>query len=81
MAHKKRKQKLSLQKIKITKLNRNNFSVIKGGDTEIPIDFSNSLCHTDTCPTDQQSDNCASLAKNNGCSGTCRTNNRQCGLI
>ncbi len=74
----KKSKKLSLQKMKIAQLNRNRFSAIKGG-TEIHIDFSNTDCHTDTCPDpDPLSNDCASEGKY-GCSGGCRTNRRFCG--
>ncbi|WP_298541955.1 class I lanthipeptide [uncultured Aquimarina sp.] len=46
----KKGKKLSLQKIKIAKLNQNGLQHIKGGTGENPIDFSATQCDTDTCP-------------------------------
>ncbi len=66
----KKGKKLSLQKMKIAQLNRNSFSAIKGG-TELPINFSNTDCHTDTCPDQTTTTTIGS--------NVCRTNERFCG--
>jgi len=47
----KKGKKLSLQKIKIAKLNQNGLRNVQGGTGENPIDFSATQCVTDTCTT------------------------------
>lgn len=59
----KKGKKLSFQKIKIAQLNQNGLRYIKGGTGENPIDFSATLCKTDTCPN--ETDYCTSKEQTN----------------
>ncbi|WP_298541954.1 class I lanthipeptide [uncultured Aquimarina sp.] len=74
----KKGKKLSLQKIKIAKLNQNGLRHIIGGDTEIGVDLSATACHTDTCPDPTDTcitDGCGPLF---GTNNNCRSNERFC---
>ena len=76
----KKEKKLSLQKIKIAKLNRNSLQIIRGGDTEIGMDLSATQCHTDTCPTVQHTDHiyCTLSETCNASDNNCRSHERFC---
>lgn len=73
---------LNLKKIKIAKLNQSSLQHIKGGDTQIGVDFSATQCESDTCPdptvtcpTNYSCDftGCVHASDNN-----CRSNERFC---
>ncbi|MBW1298502.1 class I lanthipeptide [Aquimarina litoralis] len=85
----KKGKKLSLQKIKIAKLNQNGLRYVQGGTGENPIDFSATQCVTDTCPdhtancTDitQVNASCAPITVikcDNASDNNCRSDGRIC---